>query len=124
MSEFIRGGVPRDINLNGNTFHAAEGEKPTIALSGFGGDVHLAGDGDLYGESNPQIGMFNQSLSCDEDDFAILRELQNSGQKLTGYVTMPSGRTYNLFVKISNTEALTLEDGIVALETKGNVELQ
>lgn len=124
MSKFIRGGVPTDINIGGYTFHAAEGEKAVIKLSGRGGTAHIAGDSDIYGESNPQMGGFNQTLSCDEDDFANLRELQNSNQIQTGYVTMPSGSTYTLRVKISNDDALELDDGLVPLETMGNVELQ
>ena len=80
MSNFIRGGVPRDINLGGFTFHAAEGETSVIKLSGRGGAVKIAGDGDLYRESNPQIGAFNQTLSVDEDDLANLRTLQDSAE--------------------------------------------
>ena len=124
MSSFIRGGVPRDFALEGNTFHAAEGETALIKLSGRGGAVKIAGDSDIYRESNPQIGGFNLTLSCDEDDFAKLRELQNSSEKLTGYATMPSGKTYTLIVAISNDGPLELDNGTVSLETMGNVELQ
>ena len=124
MSSFIRGGVPRDFQLGGYTFHAAEGENALIKLSGRGGTVQVAGDGDLYKTSNPQIGGFNQTLSCDEDDFANLRLLQDSSEKITGYATMPSGKTYNLFGAISNDGPLELDNGTVSIEFMGNVELQ
>ena len=124
MSKFIRGGVPRDINLGGFTFHAAEGETSVIKLSGRGGTPQIAGDSDIYSTSNPQIGGFNQTLSCDNEDFKNLRTLQDSSELLTGYVTMPDGTTYNLFVGISNDDALELDNGTVSLETMGNVEEQ
>jgi hypothetical protein len=124
MSNFIRGGVPRDINLGGFTFQAAEGETSVLRLSGRGGTVKLSGSSLPYKESNPQIGAFNQTLTVDEDDFANLRTLQDSNEVITGYVTMPSGKTYNLFVSISNDDALELDNGTVSLETMGNVELQ
>ncbi len=124
MSKFLRGGVVRDFNLGGFDFHPAEGEKISYKLSGRGGAAHIAGDGDIYGESNPQMGGFTQSFSCDEDDFKNLRTLQNSSEKITGYFTMPSGSTFNCFGKISNDESLELDDGVVSVEFMGNVEEQ
>lgn len=124
MSKFIRGGVPRDYNLGGFDFHPAEGENALIKLSGRGGTVHIAGDSDIYKESNPQLGGFNQVLSCDNEDFAKLRTLQDSAEKLTGYATMPDGTTYNMFVGISNDGPLELDNGTVSVELAGNVEEQ
>lgn len=124
MSKFIRGGVPRDYNLGGFDFHPAEGEKALIKLSGRGGAMHLAGDSDPYKESNPQLGGFNQTLSCDNEDFANLRTLQDSNEKVTGYATMPDGTTYTLIGGISNDEALELDDGTVSVEFSGTVTEQ
>lgn len=124
MSKFIRGGVPRDFNLGGYTFHAAEGENALIKLSGRGGAMHIAGDSDIYREMNPQIGGINQTLSCDNDDFKNLRTLQDSSEKITGYMTMPDGTTYNFFGGISNDGPLELDNGTVAIELMGNVEEQ
>ncbi len=124
MSSFIIGGVPRDINLDDFTFRAAEGEKANIKLSGRGGPVKQAGDSSFYKESNPQAGGFSQTLVCDEDEFAILRRLQDKSELITGYVTMASGKTYTLQVGISNDGSLELDDGTVSLETTGKVELQ
>ena len=124
MSKFIRGGVPREYNLGGYNFHPAEGENAMIKLSGRGGAMHIAGDSDIYREMNPQLGGFNQTLSCDNEDFANLRLLQDSSEKITGYVTMPDGTTYNLFGGISNDGALELDNGTVSVEFSGNVEEQ
>ena len=37
---------------------------------------------------NPQIGGINQTLSCDNEDFANLRLLQDSSEKITGYMNL------------------------------------
>ena len=124
MGKFIRGGSPRDIQLNGFTFSAAEGENANIKLSGRGGPVHLTGDSIVYKESNPQIGGFNITLSCDNDDFKNLRTLQDSSELIVGYATMPDGTTYTLSGGISNDGALELDNGTVSLEFSGNVEVQ
>lgn len=124
MASFIRGGVPIDFNLDGETYSAAEGENALIKLSGRGGAVHIAGDSTIYREQNPQLGGVNQTLSCDEAQFALLREAQNSSEKLTGYMTMPSGETYNMVVAITNDGALELDNGTVSLELAGNITLQ
>ena len=122
--EFIRGGTPRDFDIEGDTFHPAEGEKIVYKLSGRGGPAHLAGDGDLYGESNPQLGGWTQTFSCDSGAFDNLRTHQSKSEKVTGFFTMPSGTTYSFFGKISNDDALELDDGTVSVEFMGNVEKQ
>ena len=124
MGKFIRGGSPRDFNLGGYTFSVAEGENAVIKLSGRGGAMHLTGDSLLYKESNPQIGGFNITLSCDNDDFTNLRTLQDSAEIITGYATMPDGTTYTLSGGISNDGALELDNGTVSLEFMGNVTEQ
>lgn len=124
MGKFIRGGVPRDFVLSGREFTPAEGETINYMLSGRGGPMHIGGNGTVYKESNPLLGGANQSLACDEDDFAFLVALQESSEQLTGYFTMPSGETFSMFVGISNDGALELDNGVVALEVRGNVEKQ
>ena len=124
MSSWVRGGVPRDFVLNGREFTPAEGETINYMISGRGGPVHIGGNGAVYKESNPQLGGANQSLACDEDDFEFLVALQESSEQVTGYFTMPSGATFNLFVGISNDGALELDNGVVSLEVRGKVERQ
>lgn len=122
--KWIRGGVPRELVLSGREFTPAEAETATYMLSGRGGPVHIGGNSDTYKESNPFIGGLNQTVAADEDDFAALVELQQSAEKITGYFTMPSGETFNLFGGIGNDGALELDNGTVAVEFRGNVERQ
>lgn len=124
MPKWIKGGVPRDLVLNGKEFTPAEGETATYMISGRGGPVHIGGNGETYKESNPQLGGLNQSISCDEDEFIALKELQESAEKITGYFTMPSGETFNLFGGIANDGSLELDNGVVAIEFRGKVEKQ
>lgn len=121
---WIKGGVPREINLNGNDYAAAEGETITYMLSGRGGPVKVDGNNDAYQESNPYLGGFNQVLSVDENQFESLKTAQESGQKITGYVTMPSGKTFNCFGGISSDGALENDNGTVSIEFRGKYEPQ
>ena len=124
MAKWIRGGVPREFNFAGIDLHPAEGETVTYMLSGRGGPIHLAGDGDIYQESNPLLGGVNQTFSVSDDEFKKLVDAQSSSEKKTGYFTMPSGVTFNIFGGIGNDGALELDNGTVALEIRGNVEEQ
>ncbi len=124
MSKWIIGGVPRDFVLSNREFKPAEGETMTYMLSGRGGPVHIAGNGETYKDSNPLLGGANQSLACDEDDFIFLKGLQESAEELVGYFTMPSGVTFNMFGGIANDGPLELDNGVVAIEFRGKVEKQ
>ncbi len=124
MSKWIRGGVPRELNFAGIDLHPAEGETLKYMLSGRGGPVHIAGDGDLYKESNPEIGGVNQTVSVSDDEFAVLVAAKGSAEKQNGYVTTAAGVTFYIFGGISNDGPLENDNGNVALEIRGNVEEQ
>lgn len=124
MAKFIRGGVPRELNFAGIDLSPAEGETVTYSLSGRGGPAHIAGDGVIYGESNPQMGEVNQVVSVSDDEHKALVDAQSSGELQTGYFTTSAGVTFNIFGKIANDGALENDNGTVALEIKGNVEEQ
>lgn len=125
MSKFIRGGVPRELNLAGLDLHPAEGETVTYMLSGRSGPVHLAGDGDTYQESNPALGGVNQVVSVSDDEFADLVAVQSAGEKINGYFTTAAGVTFNILgAGIANDGPLELDNGTVSLEIRGNVEEQ
>lgn len=124
MSKFIRGGVPREFNFAGIDLHPAEGETITYMLSGRGGPIHIAGDSDIYGESNPQLGGVNQTVSVSDDEFKTLVDAQASSELQTGYFTTAAGVTFNIFGGIGNDGPLELDNGNVALEIRGNVEEQ
>jgi hypothetical protein len=124
MAEFIRGGVPREVVLNGRNYTPAEGETITYMLSGRSGAVHIGGDGSTYKESNPHLGGFNQTLAVDPDDMAALNELQGDQNEITGYVTIASGTTFSFRGSISNDGALESDNGNVSLECRGVFEKQ
>lgn len=124
MSSWIRGGVPSEIKLSGTEYVPAEGETITYKLSGRGGPVHIGGNSKTYKESNPFLGGFTQSFSVDEDEFASLVELQSSSSEITGYFTMPSGETYNVFGGIGNDGPLENDNGTCSVEFYGKVEQQ
>lgn len=124
MGKWIRGGVPRDFVLAGRELTPAEGENANYMLSGRGGAVHVGGNSTLYQESNPLLGGIDQSLAADEDDLEFMVALQESGEQISGYFTMPSGETFSIFGGIANDGALELDNGVVALEFRGKVERQ
>ena len=123
MSQYIRGGVPREINL-GEDYDPAEGETISYMISGRGGPVHIAGNGVAYQESNPFIGGFDQTISVDDDQFQTLVEKQSTGEKIVGYVTMANGVTFNFEGGIANDGVLVNDNGTVALECRGKFEKQ
>lgn len=124
MSKFLKGGVPRDIKLNGNPYAAAQDEKLTYMLSGRGGPVAIDGNGEPYQESNPLLGGFNITLSVDEDEFQTLEDMRKSGVKIVGYFTTASNTTFNVSGGISSDTALENDNGTVSIEFRGKVEPQ
>jgi len=123
--EFIRGGVPRDMNIGGIDLNPAEGETITYMLSGRSGPSHTGGNGGRYKESNPHSGGFNQTVSVGTETFERLQDLAGSQEKFAGYFTIASGVTYNVLEgSIDNDGALENDNGTVALEVGGNVEKQ
>ncbi len=123
--EFIRGGVPRDMNLAGIDLHPSEGETINYMLSGRSGKSFTSGDGTRYKESNPHSGGFNQTVSVGTETFRKLQDLAGSQEKFAGYFTLASGKTYNLLEgSIDNEGPLENDNGNVALEVRGNTELQ
>lgn len=125
MAQFIRGGVPREMNLDTvGELTPAEGEQITYMISGRSGPAHIGGNGDIYGESNPHLGGFNQVVSVSDDDFQALSDLQSSNAQVNGYFTTAAGITFNCFGKIANDGALELDNGTVSLEFRGKVEQQ
>jgi hypothetical protein len=122
--KWIRGGVPREINLFNIDLDPAEGETITYMLSGRSGAVHIAGNSQLYQESNPHLGGFNQTVNCDDDDFESLKAAQENGERITGYVTHANGVTYSFEGGIANDGPLENDNGNVALECRGKYERQ
>jgi hypothetical protein len=124
MASYIRGGVPREVNIDGEDYDPAEGAQINFMLSGRSGAVHIAGNEEIYQESNPHLGGFNQDISCDDDKFATLSAAQSNGSKISGYFITASNQAYTFTGGISNDGPLELDNGVVSLEVRGKVESQ
>lgn len=124
MGAFLRGGVPKDIKLDGFPFAAAQDEKITYMVSTRGGTVSVDGNGDPYQESNPQNGGFNLVFSVDDDEFIQMEAIKSAGAKIVGYFTTASNRTFNVAGGISSDTALENDNGTVSVEFRGKVTPQ
>jgi hypothetical protein len=115
----IRGGVPREIIIDGVEYEPAEGANLTYRLSGRSGPVHMAGNGTLYAESNPHPGMFAQDISVDAARFKALCALQSSGRFVSVTVTTAGNEVIDGKMKVNNDGALENNNGVVSLEMAG-----
>ena len=123
MDGEIRGGVLRQIKIDGKEYEPAEGSEWTYHLLGYDGPSHLAGNRTHYKEQNPHDGGFSQDLSVGPDEFDTLSALQSSGRYVTVSITNAGSRVYSGKMAISNDGALENANGIVSLEMGGNLEL-
>ncbi len=122
MSGFIRGGVPRRMKINAIEYDSADGATINYMLSGRSGAVHIAGNDEIYQESNPHLGGFNQDISVSDDKFKILSDAQSAGEKISGLFTTADNKTFRFSGGISNDGALENDNGVVSLEFRGIVE--
>lgn len=122
MDGEIRGGVLRQIKIDGKEYEPAEGSEWTYNLSGYGGPSHLAGNRVHYKEQNPHDGGFKQDLSVGPDEFATLSALQSSGRYVTISITDAGSRVFSGRMTIKNDGPLECANGIVSLEMGGNLE--
>ena len=122
MEGEIRGGVLRQIKIDGKEYEPAEGSEWTYNLSGYGGPSHLAGNRVHYKEQNPHDGGFKQDLSVGPDEFATLSALQSSGRYVTISITDAGSRVFSGRMTIKNDGPIECANGIVSLEMGGNLE--
>lgn len=122
MDGEIRGGVLRQIKIDGKEYEPAEGSEWTYNLSGYGGPSHLAGNRVHYKEQNPHDGGFKQDLSVGPDEFATLSALQSSGRYVTISITDAGSRVFSGRMTIKNDGPIECANGIVSLEMGGNLE--
>lgn len=122
MDGEIRGGVLRQIKIDGKEYEPAEGSEWTYSLSGYGGPSHLAGNRVHYKEQNPHDGGFKQDLSVGPDEFATLSALQSSGRYVTISITDAGSRVFSGRMTIKNDGPIECANGIVSLEMGGNLE--
>ena len=118
----IRGGVPREIIIDGVEYEPAEGSELTYHLAGYNGPSHLAGNRVHYKESNPHDGGFSQDISVSAAKFKTLSALQTSGRYVTVTLTDAGNNVFSGSLTISNDGALENANGVVSLEMGGGLE--
>ena len=124
MAKYIRGGVPREMNISGVDYDPAEGAQIKFMLAGRSGAVHIAGNSEIYQESNPSLGGWDQDLSCDGEQFKTLSDAQAEGDKVSGYFITAAGTSYTFNGGIANDGPLELDNGVCSVEFRGKVEVQ
>lgn len=124
MAEWLRGGVPREINFADREWDPADGETLKYMLSGRGGPVHITGNAKAYQESNPFLGGADFTISIGDSEFEELVAAQSAGVELNGYFITAAGVTFNMKGGIANDGAIENDNGTVSLEIRGIVERQ
>ena len=118
----IRGGVPREIIIDGVEYEPGADTELTYQLSGRSGPVMLAGNGVAYGNSSPLPGRFAQDLSVDSSRFSKLAALQSSGRFVAVSVTDAGNNVFYGMMKVHNDGPLENANGVVSLEMAGTLE--
>lgn len=118
----IRGGVPREIIIDGKEYEPAADSELTYQLSGRSGPVMLAGNGKAYKNSSPHPGKFTQDISVGTAQYKALAALQASGRFVTVSLTNAGNDTFQGSLAISNDGPLENANGIVSLEMAGTLE--
>ena len=119
MDGGIRGGVPREIIIDGIEFEPAEGAQITYRFSGRSGAVKMAGNGVMYSESNPHAGWFSQDISVDVDKAKKISDLQSSGRFVSVTVTTAGNEIIDGKMKVHNDGGLENNNGVISLEMAG-----
>jgi len=118
----IRGGVPREIIIDGVEYEPGADTELTYQLSGRSGPVMLAGNGIAYGNSSPHPGRFAQDISVDAAKFAKLAALQASGRFVPVSLTDAGNNVFYGNMKVHNDGALENANGVVSLEMAGTLD--
>jgi len=118
----IRGGVPREIIIDGTEYEPAADSELSYQLSGRSGPVMLAGNGVAYGNSSPHPGRFAQDISLAPAKFSKLAALQSSGRFVAVSLTDAGNSVFYGMMKVHNDGALENANGIVSLEMAGTLE--
>jgi len=117
----IRQGPAREFLFGGMSLDPAEGSELTYNLSGRYGSVHMAGNGEVYSESNPHTGSIKQDISVDADMYKKLKAIQTAGSFLPVSVTTAGNELLTGQMAIGNDAALENANGIVSLELYGTL---
>ena len=123
MAYEIRQGAARQLIVDGNELDPAEGSELTYRTSGRAGEIHLSGNGNAYGESNPHIGMLSQDVSVNGKIYKKLKAIQNEGRFVSVSCTT-AGKELLIGEMAVGGDAIENANGIVSLELHGKLTVQ
>jgi hypothetical protein len=122
--EGIRGGVPREILIDGVEYDPAAESELTYQLSGRSGAVMMAGNGTAYRNSSPHPGRFAQDISVDAAKYKKLCDLQASGRFVSVSLTTAGNDILIGKMSVHNDGPLENANGVVSLEMAGKLSLK
>jgi hypothetical protein len=123
MANKIRQGPAREFLFGGMSLDPAEGSELSYYAQGRSGTIHMAGNGQIYMESNPHPGSIKQDVSVDGETFKKLKDIQSAGSFLPVSVTTPGNELLTGEVGIGNDGPIENANGIVSLELYGKVRI-
>lgn len=119
MDGGIREGTAKEILIDSLEYDPAEGGTPEFVEDGYAGAVKAAGNKTMYSESNYKPGSFKHDLSCTPEQYHTLAVLQSSRRSVSVAVTDAGGTLWIGKMYVSNTDRITLNNGVVSLEMAG-----
>jgi hypothetical protein len=123
MSYEIRQGPARELIVDGNELDPAEGSELSYTLSGRSGAIHMSGNSNFYGESNPHPGGFKQDVSLNADMYKKLKAIQTAGRFVSVSITTAGNEVLVGQMGISTDGGLEMANGIVSLEMAGKLDI-
>jgi hypothetical protein len=122
MAGEMRQGTAREFIVDSIELDPAEGTELTYRLSGRAGEIHTAGNGHVYGESNPHAGYVKQDVSVNGDTYAKLKAIQTAGRFVSVSVTTVGNDLLTGQLAIGG-DALENANGVVSLEMHGALRI-
>lgn len=123
MSYDVRQGPARSLIVDGNELDPAEGSELAYTLSGRSGVIHMSGNGNFYGESNPHPGRFKQDVSLNADIYKKLKAIQTAGRFVSVSITTAGNEVIVGQMGVSVDGGLEMANGIVSLEMAGKLDI-
>lgn len=123
MANKVRQGPAREFLFGGMSLDPAEGSELSYIADGRSGTVHMAGNGQVYIESNPHPGSIKQDISVDGDTYKKLKAIQSASSFLPVSVTTPGNELLTGEMAIGSDGAIENVNGIVSLELYGKLRI-
>jgi hypothetical protein len=123
MAFDIRVGPAKEFIFDSMELDPAEGSELTYTTIGYHGPVHVSGNGNVYGESQPHVGYVKQDISVNPETFKKLKAIQTARRFAALSVTTPGNDLLIGNMAIGNDGPIENANGVVSLELYGKLEL-